>query len=289
VKEDEVDQEIDPSPPEQQVPRAWWISGLIASTLVCMCTVSPMLSMPLYQPLIAVIVACLTSVLAVRALGETDLNPVSGIGKISQIVFAGIAPGNVVSNLIAGAISEAGAQQAGDLMQDLKTGHLLRASPRAQFYAQLIGSFFSVFFSVAAYHLYSNAYSIPSTTLPAPTSGIWIDMAELVNGGDLPENVVYFCIVLGILAGVVPILLSFYPHLEKYFPSFVAFAVAMYVTPNWTIARVIGTVTEYLWRKYWPSSHEKYMIIVASGFVLGEGVTSIFTAILKTCNVPTVE
>lgn len=60
-----------------------------------------------------------------RALGETDLNPVSGVGKISQIVFAVVAPGNIIANLIAGAIAEAGAQQAGDLMQDLKTGHLL--------------------------------------------------------------------------------------------------------------------------------------------------------------------
>jgi uncharacterized oligopeptide transporter (OPT) family protein len=184
-----------------------------------------MFNMPFYQPIIAVAFACLTSVLAVRALGETDLNPVSGIGKMSQIVFAGVAPGNVVANLIAGAISEAGmnmlsiyiykyifivlilcsfpplsfplssgAQQAGDLMQvcsvitfilmkqrliqfllqDLKTGHLLRASPRAQFYAQLIGSLFSVFFTVAAYQLYSNAYTIPSDTLPAPTAAVRI-------------------------------------------------------------------------------------------------------------------
>ena len=34
-----------------------------------------------------------------------------------QVVFAVIAPGNVVANLAAGAISEAGAQQAGDMMQ----------------------------------------------------------------------------------------------------------------------------------------------------------------------------
>ena len=32
-------------------------------------------------------------------------------------MFAVIAPGNVVANLAAGAISEAGAQQAGDMMQ----------------------------------------------------------------------------------------------------------------------------------------------------------------------------
>jgi len=77
---------------------------------------------------------------SVRALGETDLNPVSAIGKISQLLFAIVQPNNVVANLVAGGISEAGAQQAGDLMQDLKTGYLWQASPKAQFQGQV--SFF---------------------------------------------------------------------------------------------------------------------------------------------------
>lgn len=47
----------------------------------------------------------------VRALGETDLNPVSGLGKVSQLLFAWIQPGNVVANIIAGGVAEAGAQQ----------------------------------------------------------------------------------------------------------------------------------------------------------------------------------
>lgn len=48
----------------------------------------------------------------VRALGETDLNPVSGLGKISQLLFAWIQPGNIVANIIAGGVAEAGAQQS---------------------------------------------------------------------------------------------------------------------------------------------------------------------------------
>ena len=44
-------------------------------------------------------------------MGETDLNPVSGLGKISQLLFAFIQPGNVVANIIAGGVAEAGAQQ----------------------------------------------------------------------------------------------------------------------------------------------------------------------------------
>lgn len=40
-----------------------------------------------------------------------------------QLVFAVVSPGSVVPNLVAGAIAEAGAQQAGDLMQVLKGLH----------------------------------------------------------------------------------------------------------------------------------------------------------------------
>lgn len=84
-------------------------------------------------------------------------------------------------NLVAGAIAEAGAQQAGDMMQDFKTAHLLGVRPRAQFYAMLIGSFASVFVSVGAYALYTSAFEIPGPEFPAPTAEIWLDMAELVR------------------------------------------------------------------------------------------------------------
>jgi hypothetical protein len=46
--------------------------------------------------------ATLPTQTSVRALGETDLNPVSGLGKVSQLVFAIVQPSNVVANLIAG-------------------------------------------------------------------------------------------------------------------------------------------------------------------------------------------
>jgi uncharacterized oligopeptide transporter (OPT) family protein len=69
------------------------------------------------------------------------VNPVSGISKLAQLFFALIIPqsnkNSVLINLIAGAVSEAGALQAGDLMQDLKTGHLLGAAPNAQFWGQV--------------------------------------------------------------------------------------------------------------------------------------------------------
>jgi uncharacterized oligopeptide transporter (OPT) family protein len=69
------------------------------------------------------------------------------VGKLSQLVFAAVRP-SVQSNLIAGGLAEAGATQAGDMMLDLKTGLLLGVAPRAQFYAQLIGSAASIFVAI---------------------------------------------------------------------------------------------------------------------------------------------
>jgi uncharacterized oligopeptide transporter (OPT) family protein len=109
--------------------------------------------------------AMVLSVMGVRALGETDLNPVSGISKLTQLFFAFVTPRGsknaVIINLIAGALSESGALQAGDLMQDLKTGHLVGAAPNAQFYGQIIGSAVGAVISAVIYKLYTRVYEIP--------------------------------------------------------------------------------------------------------------------------------
>ncbi|KAG8897511.1 hypothetical protein FRC00_004156 [Tulasnella sp. 408] len=140
---------------------------------------------------------------SIRALGETDLNPVSGLGKLAQLAFAFLQPGNVVANIVAGGVAEAGALQAGDLMQDLKTGHLLHASPRAQFYGQLIGSTLSIFVSATAYQLYAKAYTIPSPAFPAPTAYVWLSLARLLRNGQLPPKSGEFMLWFGIIAAVV--------------------------------------------------------------------------------------
>lgn len=73
------------------------------------------------------------------------------------------------------------AYRAGDLMQDLKTGHLVGASPRAQFYGQLIGSTFSIFVTTIAYNAYTKLYEIPGPSFPAPTAYVWLNLARLLS------------------------------------------------------------------------------------------------------------
>lgn len=64
-------------------------------------------------------------------------------------------------------------------------------------------------------------------------------------------------------------------------PSGIGFAVGMYVSPRWTIPRVIGSALEQSWLRASPRTHISLMFIVASGLVLGEGVASILVASLQ--------
>ncbi|KAI9842427.1 MAG: hypothetical protein M1837_007172 [Sclerophora amabilis] len=168
--------------PEPDAPPGHLIStrtvtiGLLASLGLCIITVHltfPGL-IPFYATVLSLLLALPLSIMGVRALGETDLNPVSGISKITQLFFALLitstsASGTALINLVAGAISEAGALQAGDMMQDLKTGHILGASPKAQFYGQLIGGFVGSIVSALVYRMYTTVYEVPGELFQIPT------------------------------------------------------------------------------------------------------------------------
>lgn len=64
-------------------------------------------------------------------------------------------------------------------------------------------------------------------------------------------------------------------------PSGVGFAVGMYLAPSWTLPRLIGSVVEQTWLLFNPVSHAAYMMVAASGLVLGEGCASVVTAVVK--------
>ena len=306
----------DDEPPHRQTPTSWVGYGLLFSIIVGVWLVwlgfgsegiSP------WATMFGMVLASIFAILGVRALGETDLNPVSGIGKISQLIFAVVQPGNVVANLIAGGISEAGAMQAGELMQDYKTGHLVGASPRSQFKGQMIGSTLGIVVSTFAYRLYTATYEIPGPQFPAPTAAVWLNLARLVNHGHLPAKVDVYMIVFGIIFGLTGVLKTLLRsrgmeeerlrgsgnsrslRLSVLVPSGIAFAVGMLNTPNFSLARLVGGCIAHVYaRKQKQLGGRKaragggssplagiLIIIVASGFVLGEGASSIVTLLLK--------
>ncbi|KAG0137977.1 OPT oligopeptide transporter protein-domain-containing protein [Tuber indicum] len=282
------------APDEHLVPMKTVIIGLLASGLLCIIAVEVVFSMvPLYATAIAFLLALILSVMGVRALGQTDLNPVSGISKLTQLFFALITPpshpSSIITNLVAGAISEAGAQQAGDIMQDLKTGHLLGASPRAQFHGQLIGSAFGAIISAGVYRLYTSVYPVPGKLFQVPTAYVWIDCSRLVFGQGLPEGARGFAAGFAVLFAVITALRG-WATLGKgrwagYLPGGIAVAVGMYNVPSFTLARAFGGLVQW-WFNGRGKDAEAGLVVFASGLVLGEGVVSIVNLGMASFGVP---
>lgn len=283
------------APPEHLIGVKTTLFGLFLSLAFCVFAVQysfrGIISISL--TLFALVLALLLSIMGVRALGETDLNPVSGISKLTQLLFALVTPASnpnaVVINLLAGAISEAGALQAGDLLQDLKTGHLLGASPKAQFYGQLIGSAVGAVVSASVYKLYTAVYTIPSGMFQVPTGYVWIFTARLVTGSGLPPRTPEFAGGFAILFALLTAL-RIYGNAKKaawvpYVPGGIAVAVGMYNTPSFTLARTVGGLIAYYWTG-WKRKPETPIIVLASGLILGEGLGSIVNLALASGKVP---
>ncbi|EEB93918.1 hypothetical protein MPER_07361 [Moniliophthora perniciosa FA553] len=148
-------------------------------------------------------------------------------------------PGNIVANIIAGGVAEAGAQQAGDLMQDLKT--------------------VSIFVTTTAYSLYTRAYPIPGPSFPAPTAYVWLSLARLLRDGQLPEKssifMVIFAAIFGVIAAVKTSAVRRQLWWAKWIPSGVAFAIGFLNTPSFSLARLIGGILDRVRAGPWRGSY----------------------------------
>ncbi|KAK7752369.1 OPT superfamily [Diatrype stigma] len=285
----------DDAPPEQLVGSKTVGIGLVLSILFCIASIRLTFGdlVPLYATVLAVLMALVLSIMGVRALGETDLNPVSGISKLAQLFFALVVPqshpSSVLINLVAGAVSEAGAMQAGDLMQDLKTGHLLGAAPRAQFWGQVVGATAGAVVSAFIYRLYTAVYDVPGGLFQVPTAFVWIFTARLVTGEGLPPRAREFALAAAALfaastfvrARAGPAARPWLP----YVPGGIAVAVGMYNVPSFTLARTAGGLANWYWRVRL-GREDTPLIVLASGFILGEGFLSIVNLILQSARVP---
>lgn len=223
-------------------------------------------------------------------LFESLTECVKGISKLTQLAFAVITPKSknaIIINVVAGAISESAALQAGDLMQDLKAGHLVGASPAAQFWGQIIGSAVGAVAAALVYKLYTSVYVIPSPLFPAPAAYVWILTARLVTGHGLPEGAWQWSAASGAVWSVFTALRIYGRKTTwaLFIPGGIAVATAMYNIPSFTLARAVGGLITAYWVKY-KKRDEESVIVLASGFILGEGVISIVNLILASLKVP---
>jgi len=266
---------------KEQIPYYWWMGGLCIAS-ICTCCISAFIfQIPWYFTFFAIALSSVLTIVAVRSIGETDINPVGGIGKVVQLIFGGLAPGHTLTNLMAAGITAAGASQAADMMQDLKTGYLLQASQRKQFISQLIGICAGVVFVVPVYYVISHTYQIGSPQLPAPSAMAWKSMAELLTKGlhALPPYSLY-AVLLATFLGTSIAILKKIPSCKKYMPSGLGIGIAFILPAYYSLTMLISLLIWLIWKKQSPTSCEKYTYSIASGLIAGEGIMGIVQGII---------
>lgn len=263
------------------IPNSWWIGGILLTSPVLMVIADYYFKIPWYLTAIAIPLSAVLASVGVRSTGETNVNPVGGLGKVTQLIFGGLAPGSTSTNLMAAAITAGGASQAADMMQDLKTGHLLGASPRKLLIAQFGGVVAGVIFVVPVFKVLTDAWELGSEQLPAPAAFAWKAMAEVLAKGfaGLPPHATTAAII-GAIFGVAIPLLRKVPRLSPFVPSGLAFGIGFIVPPENSLSMFYGLLIVYAWKLIRPASVEKLSFAVASGFIAGEGLMNIVNAIL---------
>lgn len=168
---------------EVEIPGSWFGWGMLVATIFITACARLMFDIPLWMGLLAVALAFLLSIVACRAAGETDIAPLGPLGKIAQLVNAGLAPGHYQANLMNAGITAGSAAHSSDLLTDLKTGYILGGAPRRQFIAQFLGIMAGGLFCIPTYLLVARPEKVASAELPAPAAQQWAAVADLLAYG----------------------------------------------------------------------------------------------------------
>jgi OPT family oligopeptide transporter len=261
-----------------ETPAAWFLWGQVVGFVGLAWLGHVTFGMPYWQTAAAVLLSFVLALVACRVTGETDTTPVGAMGKITQLLFGAVSPGNMNVNLMSAAVTAAAASSSADLLTDLKSGYLLGAHPRRQFVAQFAGIFVGTLVSVLSFRLLvPDASALGGDQFPAPAAQAWRAVALALSQGVLALGPVKtWSIAAGALVGVVlSVLPAMFPARRHLFPSPAGFGLAW--TFHWHYGLLFflgGALGRWVERRH-PRRSEELTFPVASGWIAGESLMGV--------------
>jgi uncharacterized oligopeptide transporter (OPT) family protein len=265
-----------------ETPMSWFAAGQLISLIALALLAHASFGMPYWQSVLAVVMSFALALVACRITGETDTTPIGPLGKVTQLTFGALSPGNMNVNLMAANITAGAAGSSADLLTDLKSGYLLGANPRKQFLAQFAGIFIGTVVSVFAFSLIVNKPEVlGSDQFPAPAAQTWAAVAQALSKGFealAPAKVWSIAIggAVGIVFAILPVI---FPKQEKYLPSASGFGLAWIFQWYYGVLFMMGALISWWFAKKAPAKAEEFTFPVASGVMAGGalmGVAIIF-------------
>jgi len=217
----------------------------------------------------------------VGMIGSSN-NPVSGLTLCTLVIAAllmvalGVSgSGGVAAVLGVAAVVCVSSAVAGEMLQDLKVGHILGGTPSKMQIGDIFGIivaslvlFFPLAYLDKAYHFGSNA-------LPAPQAGLMAMLSKGIVGGDMAWPLV----VVGILLGLAMIMIEV--------KSVMLFSVGMYLPLGTTFAIFVGGLVRWVTDKLrdrrgfndaQKARVDNAGVLTASGMIAGEALCGLVIA-----------
>lgn len=219
----------------------------------------------------------------VGMIGSSN-NPVSGLTLCTLVVAAllmvalGVSGvGGVAAVLGVAAVVCVSSAVAGEMLQDLKVGHILGGTPARMQIGDLMGIVVAslvLFFPLA---VLDKAYHFGSPSLPAPQAGLMAMLSQGIVGG----NMAWPLVIVGILMGFALIMVQV--------KSPMLFSVGMYLPLGTTFAIFVGGVVRWITdmlrdRRGFNDAQKARVdnagVLTASGLIAGEALCGLVIAAL---------
>ena len=218
----------------------------------------------------------------VGLIGSSN-NPVSGLTLATLVVAAllmvaiGVSgAGGVAAGLGVAAVVCVSSAVAGEMLQDLKVGHILGGTPRSMQIGDILGILVAsaaLYFPLLVLHKGFGGFG--SSAIPAPQAGLMASLAKGIVGGEMAWPL----IGVGVLMGLALIMLQV--------RSPMLFAVGMYLPLETTFAIFIGGVLRWATDKLRDRRNfndaqkarvENAGVLTASGLIAGEAMAGLLIA-----------
>ena len=184
-----------------------WVSfvGVPVTGLVLMILGQSWFNIDWWVTLIAIPLVFVFTLIAVTSTGLTAITPGGALGKLTQLTFAVIKPGDMGTNIMTAGINGEVALNASNLLMDIKPGYMLGGKPRQQAVGHCLGIVAGALIAVPVFYLLlqGDITRITSEDLPMPGAQIWIAVAKVLASGlsVLPQST-RMAVILGGLVGV---------------------------------------------------------------------------------------
>jgi putative OPT family oligopeptide transporter len=262
--------------------------GLVAA-VVCMVLLYAYFSGTLAGGLVAALVMAVLGFFFAAVSGNlvgligSSNNPVSGLTLATLVIAAllmvalGVSGGGGVAAVLGvAAVVCVSSSVAGEMLQDLKVGHILGGTPRSMEIGDILGILVAsaaLYFPLLVLHKGFGGFG--SAAIPAPQAGLMASLAQGIVGG----RMAWPLIGVGVLMGLALIMLQV--------RSPMLFAIGMYLPLETTFAMFVGGLLRWATDRLRDRRNlngaqkarvENAGVLTASGLIAGEAIAGLLIA-----------